>query len=138
MRAQCRGRSQPFDFANAIESHAEKITPRRIFRRRLEIKPIVCVVDFRYISHIKVARRNTLHVAAVARYAVDMSPAVTFAGPKESRTAIDPLSIAPGQSGFVPIDIAPGDIDPGIVFFCKYRADLTGASVAKHDRLGIL
>src|SRR6266542_1904406 len=121
MRAQCRGRSQPFDFANAIESHAEKITPRRIFRRRLEIKPIVCVVDFRYISHIKVARRNTLHVAAVARYAVDMSPAVTFAGPKESRTALDPLSIA-----------------PGIVFFCKYRADLTGASVAKHDRVGIL
>ena len=73
----------------------------------------------------------SLHVTAVARNGIYVTPAIAFAGPEKSFTAIDPFDVAARESGLVPIDVAPRDVYPRFVFFSQnWRALPVAASAS--------
>src|SRR6266550_9525989 len=130
--------SQLLFFTLAIDPLAEKIALRGVFWRGVEIKPAICCVHFFHTDDIEVARRNAFHVAAVARDRINVSPAVTFARPKKSLAVIYPLDIAASQARLVPVDVAPRDVHPGVVFFGKHRMNFASLAITKHDHVRVL
>src|SRR6185369_17084830 len=67
-----------------------------------------------------------------------MTPAIALAGPEKTFAAVDPLDVAAPESGFVPVDVAPRNVDPRFVFFSHDRTDFAGARVRHHHGVGVL
>src|SRR4030095_660267 len=91
-----------------------------------------------YTRHVEVAGRDALHIAAIARDGPNMSPAIAFTGPEKSFAAIDRPHIAACQSGLVPVDVPPGNVDPGVVLFSEQRTHLSRLNITEHDEICVL
>src|SRR5262249_29075653 len=89
-------------------------------------------------NDVKVSSCYAFDVVAVPRDGVDMPPAVPVAGPQEPFAVIDPFGVSASQSPLVPVDVAPGHINPGFVPFGHDRASMAGGDVAKHHEVRIL
>ena len=75
---------------------------------------------------------------AVARDRINMPPTISFTGPQEAFAVVNPFSIAAGQSSLVPIDVAPGNVNPGIILFHQHWTYFAGANVAQHESVVVL
>src|SRR4030095_5614275 len=67
-----------------------------------------------------------------------MSPTVTLAGPEKTLAVVDPFNVATSEAGLVPVDIAPGNVDPRIIFLSQHWMNLPGSRIAQHDHIRIL
>ena len=67
-----------------------------------------------------------------------MTPTIALTCPKETFATIDPFNIAAGESSFVPIDITPRNVDPGVVFLGEYWTHFARVHIAKHDEICVL
>src|SRR5688500_4484296 len=67
-----------------------------------------------------------------------MTPTVALAGPQKTLAAVDPFDGTARDSGLVPIDVAPRDVYPRIIFFDEHRAHFAGTNIAQHERVRIL
>ena len=67
-----------------------------------------------------------------------MTPAVAFTRPEKTSALIDPFDVAASESGFVPIDVAPRDVNPCFVFLSHHRPHFAGARIAHHHVVRVL
>ncbi len=125
MRARLIRRRDALGRAAAVETRAIQVALPGVVGRGAEIHPARLLVEAGDVGHVGVELGDQLPVAALARHAIDVLPAVALAQPQEGAAAIDPRHFL-------------DDVDPRLRFVAEHALHRAGLDVGGQEVVAVL